>query len=508
MKNGDTSFMANQEIFSCEDLHKTFISTRAVDGVSIKIYKGEIRGLIGENGSGKSTLVSIFAGILGADSGRMVINDAAYAPRDQIDANNHGVSIIVQEMSTIEGLAVSENIFLGREDEFSSGGMINKNKMNQRARQLLERFNITDIDIGIDVAFLSFEERKMIELVKSVYFDPQLFIIDETTTALSRKGRDRLFELINELKDKGCSIIFISHDLEEVIEVCDTITVLRDGKVIDTIENENISEHDLKNMMVGRETEGNYYRDDFAEYDLNVPVLEVSNLSIEGELEDISFTLHGGEILGIGGLTNSGMHELGKAIFGAKEIDSGHVALAESGKKIRNIQEAIKNSIGYVPKNRDQEGLMLLSSIRDNISLPSLSKIGSRLFINLRKEKRFTSESANQLNVKMSSIEQFALFLSGGNKQKVVLAKWLSRDADILILDCPTRGIDVMVKAAIYQLMRNLKKSGKSIIMISEELLELIGMCDRILILKNGRIAREFKRDRNLTEESVIKYMI
>lgn len=500
--------MKKEEIFSSEGLCKTFISTKAVDDVSIKIYKGEVRGLIGENGSGKSTLVSIIAGILKPDKGRMVINNVAYSPKDQIDANNHGVSIIVQEVSTIEGLAVAENIFLGGEKEFSSGGMINKQKMNQKARLLLERFNISDIDIGIDVAFLSFEERKMIELVKSVYFNPQLFIIDETTTALSRKGRYKLFELIKELKEKESSIIFISHDLEEIIEISDAITVLRDGKVIDTIENRNITEHDLKNMMVGRETEGNYYRDDFTEYDLNDPVLEVSNLSISGELEDVSFTLQRGEILGIGGLTNSGMHELGKAIFGAKEIESGYIKLAKSSKKIKNIQEAIENSIGYVPKNRDQEGLMLLSRIKDNISLPSLNKIGKAFYINLRKEKRFAAESAKQLNVKMSSIEQITLFLSGGNKQKVVLAKWLSRNTDILILDCPTRGIDVMVKASIYQLIRKLKESKKSIIMISEELLELIGICDRIIILKNGRIAKEFTRDRNLTEESVIKYMI
>ncbi len=500
--------MKKREIFSCEGLCKTFISTVAVDDVSIGIDKGEIRGLIGENGSGKSTLVSIIAGILEQDEGRMVIDGVTYLPKDQIDANSHGVSIIVQEMSTIEGLSVAENIFLGVEKKFSSGGMINKKRMNQKARQLLERFNISDIDIGIDVAFLSFEERKMIELVKSVYFNPQLFIVDETTTALSRKGRQKLFELIKELKVKESSIIFISHDLEEIIEICDTITVLRDGKVIDTIENKDIIEHDLKNMMVGRETEGNYYRNDFPEYNLNDPVLEVKNLSIGGELEDISFTLQRGEILGIGGLTNSGMHELGKAVFGAKEIESGQVILSETGKKIRNIQEAIENSIGYVSKNRDQEGLMLLSSIRDNISLPSLDMIGKPGFINPRKEKRFATESANQLNVKMSSIEQFTLFLSGGNKQKVVLAKWLSRNSDILILDCPTRGIDVMVKASIYQLIRNLKEDKKSIIMISEELLELIGMCDRILVLKNGRIATEFKRDRNLTEESVIKYMI
>lgn len=500
--------MKKEVFFKTEGLCKTFITTKAVDDVTIEIYKGEVRGLIGENGSGKSTLSSMISGILKHDKGKMIIKGKDYLPKNQIDANKSGVSIIVQEMSTIEGLTVAENIFLGNEKEFVSNGITNKKKMNEKAKMLLEEYNVSNIDTGVDVSFLSFEDRKMIELVKSVYFNPQIFIVDETTTALSQKGRKKLFEIIKGLKDKGSSIIFITHDLKELIEICDTITVLRDGKVIDTIVNENITEDILKKMMVGRELEGKYYRDDYTEHIMNEPVLEVRNVVIPGELKDINFDLYKGEILGIGGLTNSGMHELGKVAFGALTPESGHVKLVKSGKIIRNIREAIANGVGYVSKNRDQEALMLLASIKDNICLPSLNNLSKLFHIALGKEKKYASDGAEKLNVKMSSVEQFTLFLSGGNKQKVVLAKWLSRDSDILILDCPTRGIDVMVKASIYDLMQKLKESGKSIIMISEEILELIGMCDRIIILKNGEITSEIRRDRDLSEEAIIKYMI
>ncbi len=500
--------MKKEVILRTKGLFKTFIATKAVDNISFEMVKGEVRGLIGENGSGKSTLASMISGILKPDKGEMFFNGGDYSPKDQVDANNSGISIIVQEMSTIEGLTVAENIFLGNEAGFINRGIINKRKMNNEATKLLEKHKVSNIGANIDVELLSFEERKMIELVKSVYFNPKIFIVDETTTALSRKGRGKLFEIINDLKNKGSSILFITHDLEELIEICDTVTILRDGKVVDTIENKDLSEHILKNMMVGRETEGKYYRDDYIEFSKTKPVLEVRDIGIPGILKNINFDLYKGEILGIGGLTNSGMHTLGRVAFGAEKAESGHIKLVKTGKIIKNIREAIANGIGYVSKNRDQEGLMLMANIKDNISLPSLYTLGRLFFINLRKERNFAIEGAKRLDVKMSSIEQLTLFLSGGNKQRVALTKWLSKDSDILVLDCPTRGIDVMVKASIYDLIRELKENGKSIIMISEEILELIGMCDRIIVLKKGEVTSEFKRDRDLSEETIIKHMI
>jgi len=500
--------MKKDVIFKIENLSKTFITTKALNDVSFEIYRGEVRGLIGENGSGKSTLVSLISGIIKPDKGRMVFNGKDHMPKDLLDANQSGISIIVQEMSTIDGLTVAENIFLGNEKEFVSGGIINKKKMNDKAKRLLEQYDVSNIDTSLDVSLFSFEERKMVELVKSVYFRPSIFIVDETTTALSQKGREKLFEIIKDLRDQGSSIIFITHDLEELIGICDTITVLRDGRFIDTIENEHVTEDDLKKLMVGRELEHKYYREDYGEYVMTEPVLEVRNVGILRVLNNISFDLHKGEILGIGGLTNSGMHELGKVIFGAEKAQSGIVKHVKSGNTIHNIREAIANGMGYVSKNRDQEALILLASIKDNICLPSLEALSRKFHISGEKERKFALTGAEKLNVKMSSIEQFTLFLSGGNKQKVVLAKWISRGSDILVLDCPTRGIDVMVKASIYDLMQKLKESGKSIIMISEEILELIGMCDRVIILKDGEISGEFNRSRDLSEETIIKYMI
>lgn len=500
--------MSNKVIFKTENICKSFLLNKAVDKVSIEIYSGEVRGLIGENGSGKSTFVSLITGILQPDDGKMFFNGKEHTPKNQLDSNKSGISIIVQEMSTLDGLTVAENIFLGNEKEFVVGGIVNKRKMNKKAKSLLDEYKVTNIDPGMNVAFLSFEERKMVELVKAVCNQPSIFIVDETTTALSQEGRVKLFEVINNLKKQGCATIFITHDLEELMGICDTITVLRDGEFVETIENKKITEHDLKTMMVGRELEHKYYREDYDEHVMEEPVLKIRELFVEGVLDDINFELFKGEILGIGGLTNSGMHELGKVLFGAEKPQKGWIEHVDSGKKIGCIRDSIAKGIGYVSKNRDQEALTLLASIKDNICLPSLDKIKNAFHISKGKEEKFSEAGAKRLNVKMSSIDQFTLFLSGGNKQKVALAKWLSRGSDILILDCPTRGIDVMVKASIYTLMQELKASGKSIIMISEEILELIGMCDRILILKNGKNSAEFLRNSDLSEETVIKYMI
>jgi ABC-type sugar transport system ATPase subunit len=500
--------MKKEVLFKTEGLTKTFLSTKAVQDVSIEIYKGEVRGLIGENGSGKSTLSSMISGILQPDAGKMFMNGSEYSPKNQIDAKQNGVSIILQEMSTIEGITVTENIFLGNETEFTFKGMINKRKMNEKAKAILDDYNITHIDPSDDVAFYSFEDRKMIELVRSIHFNPKLFIVDETTTALSQKERKRLLDIIKELRDKGTSILLITHDLQELLEMCDTITVLKDGQLVDTIENVNIHEDLLKKMMVGRELEGKYYREDYTPALQSEAVLKIRNIEIPGILRDINFDLYKGEILGIGGLTDSGMHELGKVLFGAVKANGGSVKLTKNGKNVGSIGEAIAGGIGYASKNRDQEALMLSASIKDNICLPSLDQLQQGVHISGDKEKKMASEGAEKLNVKMSSIEQYVMYLSGGNKQKVVLAKWLSRGSDILILDAPTRGIDVMVKASIYSLMKNITDSGKSIIMISEEMQELIGMCDRILIVKNGELSAEFERSKDLTEEEIINHMI
>ncbi len=491
-----------------EAVSKTFGITKAVDKVDFEIYAGEIHGLIGENGSGKSTLCSLITGINAKTSGKIFFEQREYNPRNQIDANECGISIIFQEMSTIENLSVAENIFLGKESLFIKRGVINRAAMNQKAREYLAAYGLERINPAYDISEYNFEERKLIELIKATYFEPKLLVVDETTTALSHDGREELLKIIKDLKAKGTAIVLISHNLQEILEFCDRITVLRDGVLINSFVNENVAENDLKQHMIGRELSQKYYREDIDSPISDEVVFEAKGLCLSNVLRDVSVEVRRGEILGIGGLTESGMHELGKVLFGAIKPEKGDVRLVEKDLPIKSIRQAIINDIAYTSKNRDQEGLALQASIKDNVCLSALDKLAVKGLISPKKERAFADGHVTKLQLKMENVDQFVAALSGGNKQKVVLSKWLARDSAILILDSPTRGIDVMVKASIYALMQELVKSGKSIIMISEELPELIGMCDRLLIMKDGGITGELYRRDIFTEEKIIQLMI
>lgn len=498
--------MGKDIVFRVENLCKTYVTTKAVSDATIEFYKGEVRGLIGENGSGKSTVSSMIMGINKPDSGKMLFEGRDFLPGSMTEANDAGVAILMQEMNTIPLLTVAENIFIGKEQEFKKGGVINKREMNRQAQALLKKYGMGEVDASMDIGQLSFEDRKIIEIIKAMNTNPKILIVDETTTALSQKGRDMLYKIMEDMKAEGKTIIFISHDLQEVIDKCDTVTVLRDGVVVHNIEiDETTDENQLKLMMVGRELQHKYYREDYDKVVSDEVVLEVENVCVPKILNNVNFKLHKGEILGIGGLTSSGMHELGKVLYGAKKAKSGQIV--RNGKKITNIRSALRSGVAYISKNRDQESLMLIASIKDNIGLPSLKKMGKGLLTN-KKIEAFAKIGTDKLDVKMSGLDQFVLFLSGGNKQKVALATWICFEPDVMVLDCPTRGIDVKVKAAIYQLIEDLTKQGMSIIMISEELVELIGMSDRILILNNGEIKGEFNRSRDLSEEMIIEYLI
>lgn len=379
--------------------------------------------------------------------------------------------------------------------------------MNQEADRLLEKYGFHHISGDSMIDHYTFEDRKLVEIVRATYFEPLILVIDETTTALSQNGREALYKLMKRFREEGRTVIFISHDLSEVIEHTDTISVLRDGELIDTVESGQVTEDDLKRLMVGRELKSHYYRTDYGEPVSDQVVLNVEGLTVPGEFEDISFKLHKGEILGFGGLSDCGMHELGKAIFGASDNRSGSVTLAD-GTPINSIPDAIKNNMAYTSKDRDNESVIVYETIRSNICLPSIDNLAERGILHKKKLDQFAQEFADMIQVKMTGINQFVSALSGGNKQKVVLARWLGKDSDIIVLDSPTRGIDVKVKADIYALMYELKKKGKSIIMISEEIQELMGMCDRILIMKDGRINGEILRSPALSEEDFIAKMV
>lgn len=500
--------MSGDILLKLEHITKQFGTITAVDDVSFDIRKGEIHGLIGENGSGKSTVSSIMSGLYPPTSGSMVLDGKEYKPADQICANENGISIIVQEMCTIEELTAAENIFLGKEKQFTRFGKIRRSQMNQEAEKLLSLYGFSHIKADEDVSAYGFEERKLIELVKNTYFHPRLLIVDETTTALAVEGRRELLKVIKQLRKEGTSVVIISHDLAEIQELCDRITVLRDGKHVITLDNENITEDSLKKYMIGRELSGHYYRNDQTTVKNGKTVLEVDDVSADGVVDGICFRLQEGEILGIGGLTDSGIHELGRLIYGAQKKSRGSVRMTGSGRQIRHIREAIRAGMIYTSKNRDVEGLVEYAGIKENISLGNLDLIGKKGIVTGKQEKKFAEEHAVKLQVKMENVEQFVSTLSGGNKQKVVLAKWLAREPEIMILDSPTRGIDIKVKSDIYALMQSLVREKKAILLISEEIMELIGMCDRVLILKHGKVAGELLREDGLTEEKIINIMI
>lgn len=491
-----------------QHMTKSFGITKALKDVSFNINKGEVHALIGENGSGKSTLTNMLTGIYQIESGSFILDGEEVHPKNQVEANKQGISIIVQELGTLSGLTVAENIFLGHEEAFVKFGIKNTNAMNRKATELLKEYGFDRIKASAQIDDYNFEDRKLVEIVKATYFHPKIVVIDETTTALSQEGREELYKHMNRIREEGNTVIFISHDLPEVLDKSDTITILRDGVYIDTVKSADVTEDDLKRLMVGREVTGNYYRPDYGEPISDEVVLSVRDVTVPGQIEDISFDLHKGEILGFGGLSESGMHEVGKAVFGASYNRQGTVTLAD-GTAINNIPTAIKHGLAYTSKDRDNESVVMNQSICENICLPSLGDLSNKIgLLSDRKLHAFAEREAENMSVKMQNVDQFVSDLSGGNKQKVVVARWIGKDSDLVVFDSPTRGIDIKVKQDIYQLMDQMRKNGKSIIMISEELMELIGMCDRILIMKDGKLNGEVLRNEELTENDLIEKMV
>lgn len=492
-----------------KNLCKSFGVTKAVQNVSFDINKGEVHALIGENGSGKSTLTNMLTGIYPIDSGTFILDGKEVHPKNQVEANDEGISIIVQELGTLSGLTVAENIFLGHEDRFVKYGIKNTNAMNREADALLKEYGFDRIKASHMIDEYNFEDRKLVEIVKATYFKPKIVVIDETTTALSQEGREELYKHMDRIRSEGNTVIFISHDLPEILDKSDTITVLRDGVYIDTVQSKDMDEDGLKKLMVGREVTGKYYRTDYGEPISDEVVLSVRDVTVPGLIKNVNFDLHKGEILGFGGLSESGMHEIGKAVFGASFDRQGTVTLGD-GTQINDIPTAIKHSLAYTSKDRDNESIVMNQSIGDNICLPSLDKLGSGplKLLSDKKLREFANEYAKEISVKMVNTDQFVSELSGGNKQKVVLARWVGKDSDLIVLDSPTRGIDIKVKQDIYQLMDQMRKDGKSIIMISEELMELIGMCDRIIIMRDGELSGELLRDPDMDENSLISKMV
>lgn len=500
---------SNEVLLSCKNVCKNFGATRALINVDFELRRGEVCGLIGENGSGKSTLTSIFAGVQPQTSGELFCKGEPYSPGNMVNAQRHGVAMIVQEAATLPSIDVASNIFIGNYSSFSKGGHLNVKKMHEEADRILEEIGAKEINGNMPLSRLNFEDRKIVEIARAMYLRPEVLIIDESTTALAQKGRQLIYKLIDKMRAERKGVIFISHDLEELETVCNKITCLRDGVMVGHLEGDRITTKNMRPLMVGRELTGSYYREDWDGTSSEDVVLDIKHItSADGYVKNFSAKLHKGEILGFGGLAGCGMHEVGRMLFGLDETITGEVVHVPSGTKIKGIQDAIGQNIGYVSKDRDRESIILNASIQSNTVMASYQKMTKGLFISPKAEKKISDEQIEAMRTKCVSGKQFCSQLSGGNKQKVAFSKWLAAGSEVYILDCPTRGIDIGVKAAMYQMIYRFKKEGKAIIMISEELPELIGMSDRMIIMKDGEIAGEVMRGKDVTDTQLIEYMV
>ncbi len=501
--------MRDDYVLEIRGLNKRFGPTHANKDIDFTLKRGEIRGLIGENGSGKSTLISQIAGIHMRDSGEMFVNGEAYDPHSPLDANNAKISMVMQELGVVGNLSAGVNVYLGRTQQFSRFGIVNLKKMRKAAQAEFEKWGLNMPPLGEMTDGMMIESRKMIELARALSIDPDILLLDEVTQSLSLNNRSKLYDLIKRFKEMGRSIIVITHDIEEMVEITDTITVLRDGELVGNVNSRETTPDEIRMMMVGREINGEYYRADMApSYDDEV-VLEVRDLTVPHEISDVSFDVHAGEILGFCGLSDSGIHSVGKAVYGLSKPSKGSVYLKANDVSITRPMDALRNNVGYVPKDRDNEALMIQASIKDNFCLPSLVELeGKAWFLSPRKLNKLSADMVDKLSVKCTGIEQRMSALSGGNKQKVNFGRWLAKDLKLLILDCPTRGVDVGVKAYIYQLMKEAKQNNIATILISDELTEVLGMADRLLVMKDGCITKEIRRDEDFTEQSVIGVMI
>jgi len=500
--------MEKKVVLRLEGIDKHFGPTHANNNVNMELYAGEIRGFAGENGSGKSTLASIVCAMQQPDSGKMYKDGELYAPKTPIEANGLKVSMVVQELGVVTSLPVVVNMFMGRTKEFKSCGLLSHRKMRKAAQAILDEWDLGPLNLNRLIGELSIEERKIAELARALSTDPDILILDEITQALSHDLRQKLYKLMKKFTAQGKTILLITHDMEEMLMLADNITVLRDGQVVGTESKENMDMDKLRRMMIGREINTEYYRSDEEEtYEPDV-VLDVEELNTN-VLSNINFQLHKGEILAVCGLSGAGIHDLGKALYGTAEHRTGKVTYVPTGKALKGPIDMLKTGGAYLSKDRDHEGLMLSADIRDNIAIPSARELSGPLgFISPRKVTKLSQRAFDEFDIKATGLEHKVGRLSGGNKQKVNLSRWLVKDLQYVILDCPTRGVDIGVKAYIYDLMRQMKAKGLAILMISDELPEAMGMADRIMVMKDGEVRKVIGRSTHFTEEAIIEEMI
>lgn len=480
---------------------KRFPGVLALDNIDFEVTRGEVVALMGENGAGKSTLMKILSGAFSKDEGEVFIDGHKEDIKSPLTSIQLGISTIYQELNVLPNLDIAENIFVGK--ELNKKGFVDKKNMHNEAKRLIEKVGLR-IDTHTLVSNLSTAQKQMIEVARALSFDAKLIIMDEPTSSLTETETDRLMQIIRELKNQNVAIIFITHRMKEIFEIADRVAVMRDGKMVCSLSVASTNQDEVIKHMVGREVENIF---DKEEVDIGDVVLEVQNLATKDFLKDINFNVRQGEILGVAGLVGAGRSEVMRAVFGVDKKETGTIKIDNKVVSINSTVDALKYGIGFLPEDRKDQALVLGMSLKENTTLACLSKLAKLHMINKRKEVQVSKDYTDKLRIKTPSIEQLVMNLSGGNQQKVVIGKWMATDPRILILDEPTRGIDVGSKKEIHQLMSQLAKSGVAIIMISSELPEILGMSDRIIVMHEGRIKGELLRE-EASQERIMKLAI
>ena len=494
--------MDERTVLQMKGVKKYFPGVRALDGVDFELKKGEIHALLGENGAGKSTLIKILTGIYSMTEGSIHIKGEEVHMKSVKDARDNRIAAIHQEICLVPYISVARNVYLGRELKTKLGLMDDKT-MEEETQKLLDRLGM-DIDAAKEVRQYSIAQQQLIEIAKALALDAEILLMDEPTSSLTEKEVTKLFETIRRLKDSGTSIIYISHRMEELFELSDRVTVLRDGQYIGTYVTKDTTREELVAAMVGRQLTEFYVKDSVPQDEV---FMEVKSLSRAGVFQDVSFTLRKGEILGVSGMVGAGRSEVARAIVGIDAKDGGEVLLEGKALNIQKPIDAINAGIVLIPENRKEEGLVLENSVRFNTTLAVLKQFIRGVIWNRKKEEGIVDSHIKSLKIRTPHQEQLILNLSGGNQQKVVIAKWLATEPKVLIMDEPTRGVDVGATAEIYTIMNSLAKQGISIIMISSDLPEIINMSDRVMVMREGKLAGILEKD-EIGQEQIMRFAV
>lgn len=486
-------------IIEAEHITKSFPGVKALQDVQFNLKSGEVLALLGENGAGKSTLMKILSGVYSKDSGTIKAFGEMIPEMTTKKAQETGIAIIHQELNMCTHLTVAENIFLGREK--IHGGILSQKEMNEEAEEILKKLNI-DITPDTCVSDLPVSKQQMVEIAKALSAKARVLIMDEPTSALTSKEIDNLFRIINQLKEEGCGIVYISHRLEELQHIVDRVTILRDGQFVISMDFNKITMEEIIAHMVGREITEKFPR---VECEVGKKILEIKNLNAGKLVRNINFSLYEGEIVGFAGLMGAGRTETTRAIFGIDEKETGEIYLDGAEVKINCPEDSIRAGIVLAPEDRKKDGLCTKLSIRDNITLPNLDILCNKAgVVNKKKEQKMVEKAVSDLKIKLPNAEVNAESLSGGNQQKVVVGKWLARNSRVVIFDEPTRGIDVAAKVEIYNLMNQLKSQGIGVMFVSSEMPEVLGISDRILVMCDGRLTGEM-RSEEATQDRILK---